>query len=453
MGSHCKKFLKDNSGVAFIEGAIILPVLTLLFFGVIQFGIYLVKYELVTRAVNTAINLIQTDITISSINTDSTGTTDVKDQVSNPGGLVDFTVSPSYICAQSYKNEPPAGTGCGASVWNTLPPQGVAPGATYWVLVSAHLVTNIPSPLVNQIKFIDDTKVIQLGSSVTANTASSTGSVATHIQKLSGSGNWQVPDGVTAVHAIIIGGGGGGGGGGIGEPDSGSSSSRENLKGDGYNGGGGGSSAVVIADFTNLTPGDEINYGVGGSGKGGVGVNISGSDGSASFFDNIIVPGGGAGSGAPDWNWPSTPGKGATVSLGQTPTEGTVSYIVQPGSDGGQDTYGASTNYGGFYGGGADTATPLPSSNYGGYYPSYTNCLTTFPAGGRGSGGQGGQAGGCGHNGGQYGRQGGAGGIGAGAGGGGGGGGGATAGSGISPVMSTPGAGGDGADGLILLEY
>ena len=53
------KFLKDNSGVAAIEFALILPVFIALMFGVIEFGIYLVKEQLVTNAVNTSSIAIQ----------------------------------------------------------------------------------------------------------------------------------------------------------------------------------------------------------------------------------------------------------------------------------------------------------------------------------------------------------------------------------------------------------
>jgi hypothetical protein len=80
----------------------------------------------------------------------------------------------------------------------------------------------------------------------------------------SGSGAWTIPAGITACKITVVGGGGGSGGG------TGSSGLYTG-------GGGGGGGGAAIRYYTSLTPGNTINYTVGGGG--GAGGNGGGTNG------------------------------------------------------------------------------------------------------------------------------------------------------------------------------
>lgn len=114
----------------------------------------------------------------------------------------------------------------------------------------------------------------------------------------SGSGNWVVPVGVTAIEAVVIAGGGGGGG---------ASSHR----------GGPGGEGGVAHGFYSVTPGQSLSYTIG---PGGAGVNGSGNggSGSASSLGSLLsATGGGGGSvGAGSVGAAGTAGVGTGGTLG-----------------------------------------------------------------------------------------------------------------------------------------
>jgi len=91
-----------------------------------------------------------------------------------------------------------------------------------------------------------------------------------------GSGSWTVPAGVYAIYVLCVAGGGGGGQGG-----------------GGYYGGGGGSGEVYYK-LINVTPGQTINYAVGGGGNKNA-FNTNGYSGGNSSFGTITCKGGGGG--------------------------------------------------------------------------------------------------------------------------------------------------------------
>ena len=92
----------------------------------------------------------------------------------------------------------------------------------------------------------------------------------------SGSGNWVVPVGVTAIEAVVIAGGGGGGG---------ASSHR------GGNGGDGG----VAHGFYSVTPGQSLSYTIGSGGAGFNGYGNGGSGSASSLGSLLSATGGGGG--------------------------------------------------------------------------------------------------------------------------------------------------------------
>jgi len=128
----------------------------------------------------------------------------------------------------------------------------------------------------------------------------------------SGSGNWVVPVGVTAIEAVVIAGGGGGG----------AASSRG-----GSNGGSGG----AAHGFYSVTPGQSLSYTV-GSGGAGSNASATGGSGSASSLGALLSATGGGGG---QVGYSSPPADG-TAGVGTGGTLGNISSATQvgfPGSD------------------------------------------------------------------------------------------------------------------------
>lgn len=104
---------------------------------------------------------------------------------------------------------------------------------------------------------------------------------------LTGSGDWEVPEGVTEIRAILIGGGNGGQAGKIGEAGERGSSSTSPGGGNGGNGGEGGDGGAggkTLDVVLDVTPNQQISY-ISGSGSiGGVGDGATGSDGTETTF-------------------------------------------------------------------------------------------------------------------------------------------------------------------------
>ena len=195
-----------------------------------------------------------------------------------------------------------------------------------------------------------------------------------------GSCTWEVPSGVTSISILIVAGGGGGGG-------------------DAAGGGGGG--GVYINPSLAVTPSTTRTIQVGGGGIGGqcssgnagecaspplaIGGYIPPTNGGASTFDVITVPGGGKGgvySSGSGGNGGSGGGGGAGSGAGGTATATGTFFFGQPG--------GASNGTGGGGGGGAGQAgsTGGPGKGGDGISSAITG-TTTFYGGGGGGGGAG----------------------------------------------------------------
>ncbi|MDI9633621.1 MAG: IPT/TIG domain-containing protein [Methanolinea sp.] len=235
-----------------------------------------------------------------------------------------------------------------------------------------------------------------------------------------GTTNWTVPEGVTAVDYLVVGGGGGGG----------------------TNGGGGGGAGGVVTGAL-LPVSGSVTVVVGAGGAGSTSSNAPGQNGMNSSFGTIVARGGGGGGSGNSVKGLSG-GSGGGASATGIPGAG----ISGQGNWGGYgDTPGGSQRYWGGGGGGAGSAGGNATKNANGgaggdgIVSSITGVALAYGGGGGGGGDSG--IGGTGGTGG-----GGTGGIGANPGsdglpntGGGGGGGGTT------------GRGGAGGSGVVIIRY
>jgi len=153
-----------------------------------------------------------------------------------------------------------------------------------------------------------------------------------NIVALSGSGNWEVPVGVSRVTVILCGGGGGGGGGGDSDPESQA----------GGGGGGGGSGRLVVQSIT-TTPLALLAYVCGAVDPAGLGGahTVNGVAGANTTFGTFIALGGyggtaggsnsalveGAGGAAGGWIGGAS-NAGGSGGKGKRGTLGTVSRSV-----------------------------------------------------------------------------------------------------------------------------
>jgi hypothetical protein len=168
-----------------------------------------------------------------------------------------------------------------------------------------------------------------------------------------GSNSWTVPDGVYQIYVLCVAGGGGGG------------------NGIAWQSGGGGGAGEVYYKLINVTPGQSINYVIGGGGAAPAWNGTTGTDGGNSSFGSITCKGGGGGGSVTGYSWGSKPWWTATSW-----TNG------RSGGSGGGGATGKS--------GGASTKT-----NEGGHFGNAggSNGGGGGGAGGAGSSGQGGAVG------------------------------------------------------------
>jgi hypothetical protein len=208
-----------------------------------------------------------------------------------------------------------------------------------------------------------------------------------------GAGTWTVPAGVTSIQVVATGGGGGGAGGSA----------------NGGIGGNGGEGAVVTATLT-VTPGDTINYYVGGGGSGTTYTDISGSGGgggggggSTNVIDGtdtstqIIAGAGGGGGGAGNVGAPGGGGGSAGTGInGYSGGAGIAAgtYVGGAGGAGGQGTSGDTGGSGGA-GAAAKNATNPSAGGSGSGNSGGTNGGSSYSGGGGGGGGYGGGIGGA----------------------------------------------------------
>jgi hypothetical protein len=211
----------------------------------------------------------------------------------------------------------------------------------------------------NHLNYTQSTDVFSCGTSVPANTVTTTGAqtltgktyggTTQNIQKFTASGTFTIPANITSVKFILVGGGGAGGG-----------STAAN------NGGGGGSGGYAEKYLSGLTPGNTITVTVGGGGAG-----VSGANGNAGTASSIAsgtqtittVTANGGGGGQTQSGNIATPGSGATVSTnGDVNGFGVNGFFSASSQIGGA---GASTFLGGGGSPGTNTAGGNASANTG----------------------------------------------------------------------------------------
>lgn len=146
---------RNRQGAVAIGFALMTPMLLLLLIGVLEMGVYFVKYEAAQRAVNTISRSIQGD----PLNTDLDDLA-----ASSTSGLVNFN-APNYICANAYTTVTEARAKlCGdKKEWNTKRPDGLDADAAYYVAVVAWVKNESISEFIS-LPDLQSTNIIQIGS-------------------------------------------------------------------------------------------------------------------------------------------------------------------------------------------------------------------------------------------------------------------------------------------------
>jgi len=153
--SRLRRLKRTNSGVAVIEFAIILPILILIILGVIEFGIYFLKYQTASRAAAIVAGSIQANPSDATIQT----------LALNSGmAFANFAVSPNYICATSYTTQAAASAGlCTSGQWKTTMPTGGTAGTPYYVAVVAFIKQSAFTPGFTSLPDIKVPAVFEVG--------------------------------------------------------------------------------------------------------------------------------------------------------------------------------------------------------------------------------------------------------------------------------------------------
>jgi Flp pilus assembly protein TadG len=138
---------KNQSGATIVEFALVLPVLILVLLAVIEFGLYFFKAQLAQRTLNNLTSSTQMNPLDATLRTAA---------LNSGMGLVDFSATGNYVCANSYIDEASARTGlCGSTAtFNTAPPAGMAVNGSYYVATVAYAKNTPISSLVG--KYVPD---------------------------------------------------------------------------------------------------------------------------------------------------------------------------------------------------------------------------------------------------------------------------------------------------------
>lgn len=152
------KFYDDNHGVGAIEFAILLPIFLILSLGVMEFGMYFVKDEIINSTISTISQTIQRDPTYYQSLTPAQLTQLEK---SYGSGLIDFTKPGNYICVDTYSTQAAAAGAvtCTSTHFNTTNPGITTP---YYIAVRGNLPKGGITPLGN---FVSGVKNIQVNQS------------------------------------------------------------------------------------------------------------------------------------------------------------------------------------------------------------------------------------------------------------------------------------------------
>jgi hypothetical protein len=178
--------------------------------------------------------------------------------------------------------------------------------------------------------------------------------MALTVVKLTGSGNWSVPAGVSILnHVLMVAGGGGGGA---------------------WRGGGGGAGGIVHLTDVDVSAVAELAYSVGAGGAGGFAANVSdasgtgGSGGNTTFGDHSATGGGGGGFGSNTVNGGASGGSGGGAGgADSTGAQGPGAAVSGQGYGGGNSFNStAAENRAGGGGGGRGAAGGNAASGVGG---------------------------------------------------------------------------------------
>ena len=163
--AHSKTFRSDNSGVAIIEFALILPVLLLIVLGTVEYGTYFMRQQVVQRTMTTTASSIQLDPSDTTLQTEAYGT---------GAGLVNYQANGNYICARAYATSADAKSGlCSAGNWLITAADAQVPAGTayYVALVSYVQQSSLTGMFHSLIPAIRVTSVFKVGGRSAANNA------------------------------------------------------------------------------------------------------------------------------------------------------------------------------------------------------------------------------------------------------------------------------------------
>lgn len=149
------QFTRQQHGVVAIQAAIALPILILITFAGIEFGMYYVKSQSASNVIANAIMPLQQ-------NPDDM---EIRDEMFRGGGtLLNFSAEGNYVCAQAYATYDAAlGGGCNGNYWMPQRPAGVPTGTPYYVALSAK--TTNPINVFFNLRDIAHTQIVRMGDS------------------------------------------------------------------------------------------------------------------------------------------------------------------------------------------------------------------------------------------------------------------------------------------------
>lgn len=146
--------IKNNDGSSAITFALILPLLLLIVFAVIEFGLYFTKDLIVLNAINAISSEIQSD-PLNPIIGDRA--------LEAGGGFMSFNVSPNHFCAKAYATYDEAKAGSCSSGWETAKPEEAEGTAVYYIALSAK-AKKFKLALSDYLPDIKRTSIVRIGS-------------------------------------------------------------------------------------------------------------------------------------------------------------------------------------------------------------------------------------------------------------------------------------------------
>lgn len=184
---HTHTFIKHQSGAAIIEFALISPILILILLGVIEFGLFFYKDQTIQRAVNSAVNSIQSNPTDPNLR---------NTLVNSIRNVVNFDANGNILCADSYATEAAAKSGLcrNTSIFMTSKPAGINSTDPYYIVLVSSVKTNAISSLISKvlpqdIKSTTIFRVDQVSTTATSKTTIANCNGPNQLLQTDGSGN------------------------------------------------------------------------------------------------------------------------------------------------------------------------------------------------------------------------------------------------------------------------